>query len=427
MLTWHYVTSEAYNAAPAENKTDDKLFFLSDTKEIYRGTQSFTESVILYSGEEPTTKALGKLYVNETTLEGRIWTGSDWKPVIHPVQSVLSGEDTIKPVSGKAVADYVAAEIAKVTPSIESVKSISYNSGSNSFTVTMTDDSEDTITMENVAADLHYDKASGLLQVKNASGTTIGTGINLDLERFVSEASYDPETHQITLKFNDDSEPLAIDVGDLVDTYTAGDTSTIDMTISGNQFTAEVIVASAEGYSDNILKKTDNGLYVAPIDLSGKMDKDTDAVSGNIATFDGTGNAVDSGKSIGGSTLAGNSDLVLATEAAVAAIRDTLQAAIDAKMTKVGAGHDAEIIVASADGDASASGIKVGGESMKPVTDVNTVATEKAVETYVTNYAMAKENIVAQGSMSTSVDVASDTKVPSEKAVVEAMTWKTTI
>ena len=58
--------------------------------------------------------------------------------------------------------------------------------------------------------------------------------------------------------------------------------------------------------------------------------------------------------------------------------------------------------------------------------DASTLATEKAVETYVTGYAVAKTAIVTDGNVATTVAAASDAKVASEKAFVDAMTWKTT-
>ena len=140
MITWHYITRAVYDAAEVSEKTSDKLYYLSDTHEIYRGTENFTEAVILYS-TEPAVKAIGKLYINETTLEGRIWNGTTWKTVIQPVQAAIITGDTTKPVSSKAVEDYVGAEIAKVTGSDGLVSGVSYTAGTNTLTVTMADTS----------------------------------------------------------------------------------------------------------------------------------------------------------------------------------------------------------------------------------------------------------------------------------------------
>lgn len=424
MLTWHYVTRAAYDAADASVKTSDKLYFLSDTKEIYRGTENFTESVIVYS-TEPTVKAVGKLYVDATTLEGKIWNGSAWTTVIQPVQSTVSADNTNKPVSGAAVTAYVADEIAKVTGSGNLVADVEYVADTKSLTVTMADKSSDTIQLTGLAVDLDYDKTTGKLMVKDATGTTVGTGINLDLERFVSEATYDHATRTINLKFNDDQEPLAIEIGDLVDTYTAKSGKGVSLTVTGNEFTAEAIVASTAG---NMLTLTDAGLFVAATDISAKADRDVDAVANNVAKFDSNGNPIDSGYTLGGATVAASaSATTLATEAAVAAIRSTLEADIATKMNKVGTGHEGEIITADANGDAVASGYKLGGATISDAPDAATAATEAAVVDYVEDYAVAKVDVVAAGAMATTVAAASDTKVTSEKAVVDAMTWKTTV
>ena len=423
MITWHYITRDTFDAADVSEKTSDKLFFLSDTGEIYRGTQAFTESVIMYT-EEPSVKAVGKLYINSNTLEGKIWNGSSWSVVIQAVQASMAADNTTLPVSGKAVADYVKTQIESVTGSGELVAGISYTADSNKLVVTMADQTTDEVELTNVAVDLVYDNKTGLLQVKNAAGTTIGSGINLDLERFVSSAEYDHEQGKILLTFNDGGTPLEIDVGDLVDTYTAANSSTVSMTVIGNQFTAEAIVSSAEG---NLLQKTDNGLYVA-IDLSGKMDKDTDAVKGNLAKFDANGNAVDAALTAGGATLAESASAsVLATEAAVAAIRTTLQAAINKKMNMVNIGKADEVLTATADGHAQVSGVKIGGATLSATPNAATLATEAAVNTHVVNYAVAKTDIVANGSMATTVAEASDTLVPSEAALVNAISWITTV
>ena len=463
MLSWHIVTRATYDAAAESAKTSEKIFFLSDTGEIYRGTQNFTESVVLYTSE-PTTKAVGKLYVNATTLEGKIWNGSAWTTVIQPVQAAIVSGDTSKPVSSKAVEDYVTDQIAAVTGSDGLVASVAYDSANRELDVTMADGTTDAVKLSNLAVDLVYEKSTGKLQVKDATGATIGTGVNLDLERFVAEASYDHDTGVITLKFNDDQDPLTIDIGDLVDTYTASNSNTISLTVTGNEFVAEAIVATTAG---NMLQATESGLYVAATDLSAystttQMNsaistavsnfntntvapiafdvatlknastthaaKVSGATAGNLASLTAEGDLDDSGVKVGGSTLASSASAsVLATEAAVAAIRTALVESINGKMSKVASGHADELIVADANGDAALSGVKVGGATFAATPDDKTAATEKGAVAYVQGYAVAKANVVAAGSMATTVTAASDEKVASEKAIVDALTWKTTV
>ena len=423
MLTWHYITRKAFDDAADATKTADKLYFISDTHEIYKGTQLFNESVTLVT-EFPASGAAGRLYVDSTTLEGKIWNGTAWTPVIQPVQSTLTASDTAKPVSGKAVADYVTGEIAKVTGSKDLVTGVAYVEDGNKLTVTMADATTKDVPLTGTAVDLTYDSTTGELKVKNASGTALGTGVKLDLERFVKEATYDNENKKIILSFNDESTPLEIEVGDLVDTYTAKNSTTVSLTVTGNEFTAEAIVAATEG---NILKKTDAGLFVAATDVSGKIDKVADATANAVAVLTADGQVADSKVKIGAAALAETTNAsTLATEAAVAAVRTALQTAINDKMAKVTAAKADEVLIATADGNAAVSGVKIGGEAMKDTKDASTLATEKAVETYVTDYAVAKTAIVTNGNVAATVAAASDAKVASEKAFVDAMTWKTT-
>ena len=417
MLTWHYVTSAAYNSAETSAKTADKLFFLSDTHEIYRGTENFTEAVIIVS-ELPATPAVGKLYIDSTTLEGKIYNGKTWTTVIQPVQATLTKTDVAKPVSGKAVADYVAGEIEKVTGSDGLVAGVEVDATTRGLKVTKADGTSEVL--KDIVVDLVYDKKTGKLQVKDANGTAVGTGVNLDLERFVQSASY--ADGKITLVFNDNTYPIEIDVGDLVDTYTAESSNTVKLTVTNNKFKAEAIVAATEG---NILKATDAGLFVAATDISGKIDKVASATADDIATLTADGSVKDSGLKAGGATLATTTNAkTLATEAAVAAIRTALT---NSKMAKVGTGKTGQIITANANGDAAASGKTIGGEALAATPTASVVATEKAVKTYVDGYAVAKTSVVADGSVAETVATASDDKVASEKAFVNAMTWKTTV
>lgn len=426
MLQWYFLSKSAYDAAVAAGKvTDEMLVFTEDTHEIFRGTTKFAEPCELVASYPTSGQAMGKLYIDSNTLEGKIWNGTAWQTVIRPVAATVDATNTTQAVTGKAVADYVAEKISEVTGSGNVVTGVAYEAASNTLKVTTGDGQTDDLPMTNVAAELSYDPSTGELKLLNAQGTALGSAINLDLERFVTEASYDAETKVITLKFNDDSDALNIEIGDLVDTYTAESGKGVSLTVTGNQFKAEAIVSSDPG---NQLTLTDNGLFVAAQDLSGKMDKDTDAVVGNIATFAADGNAVDGGIKAGGATMAESVDATtLATEAAVAAhvegVRANLANSIAQKMTKVGSGKTGQVIRADVNGDAEASGYTLGGDTMTG--DSTVLATEKGAQTYVQGYAVAKTSIVGSAEFAAQADAASDEKVTSEKAVVDALTWKT--
>lgn len=89
----------------------------------------------------------------------------------------------------------------------------------------------------------------------------------------------------------------------LVDTYTAkAGASAQVLNINGYEIEVKfdsTLTTSANGLgvavsavANNAITKQADGLHV---DISGKADRDTDAVQGNIAVFDANGNPVDSG------------------------------------------------------------------------------------------------------------------------------------
>jgi hypothetical protein len=443
MLSWHFVDRATYDAADASVKTADKLYFISDTAEIYRGTKKFDAAVELYTTTKPTTPAVGRLYVESTTLEGNIWNGSAWVTVIQPVQSSLSTTDTTKPVSGKAVSDYVATVIGT---SADIVKNLAYTKSTATLTATLGDDTTKDIQIENLGATLAYDKKTGALTLQDINGTTLGDAINLDLERFVSAATYDPDTNKITLSFNDNSDPLEIDVADLVDTYTVEDTTSIDLELdSSNKITA-ALKLSAD--SNNALTVKTDGLFLSLANYQALV---TGATANDVATLNANGQVIDSGVTVGGATLATSvSDKTLATEAAVEAIRSALQTNIDGKIAKLEGATAGHIVSVSTDGtQVTDSGLSAGGAELAETTSDKTLATEKAVEAAITalkvgdkqdkdkdavegNLAKFDANgnsvdagIVAGGA--TLAETTSDKTLATEKAVEAALTWQTTV
>ena len=290
MMSWHFVTSAQYKAG---TPIDGDMYFLKDTHEIYRGTDLYTESVLFYT-TLPTTPAQNRLYINSTTLEGKMYDGTSWNTVIKPVSDTVV-EDDGNPVSGKAVAAYVAAEMSKVSSSGQTVHTLSWDSAEHILTITKGDDSTETITFDGLGVSLNYVAATGKLQLLDASGNAIGDAINLDLERFVSSGEYDDESRSIILYFDaEKTDSVTIPVGDLVDTYEAeGDGKALELTVEGHTVKGSIKISTAEG---NAITADENGLYVTTPDVSGKMDKVTDATSGNIAVFGDDGQVVDSGK-----------------------------------------------------------------------------------------------------------------------------------
>lgn len=404
MLNWYYVTKAQYKAA-ATHSTDN-LYFLSDTKEIYRGDDLFTQSVIMYTGGLPTTPAVGQLYINETTLEGKTYTGTAWKTVIKAVSDTVTADGT-NPVSGKAVAAYVTDALKTAAAEAQAAfKEVSYSKTTNKLTFTSNDGKTHEVEIDNLPVDLAFDKTgtegTGKLQLKDKAGNVIGAGVDLDLERFVKSGEYDAETKKITLYFDDKkTDKVEIDATALVDIYTGKATTTSTTTVSaGNEISVDVKISDKTG---NILKSDANGLYVDAVDQSAKMDKDADAVAGNLAKFDADGNAVDAGLKAGGAALAETTDATtLATEKAV-------EAAVSAEETRAtGAEGKLNTAVQAAQKAADDAAAAVTAEQERAT------GVEGTLDTAVKAAAKA----------------AADEETRAKKAeqdLIDALTWKTTI
>lgn len=347
-LEWHVVTSATYYAAAPETLNDEFLYFLSDTGELFKGAKSFSQAIVkLESDVLPATPARNRLYILPS-LEGKIYTGTEWVTVIKPIDATVTAEGA-NAVTGKAVHDFVATKISEANGATEevagdladltqvvngTVTGLTYDKDGAKLVMTKVDGSTADVALHDFAVGVQYNKQTGALELLGASGQVLGETINLDLERFVSSAEYDAESNKIKLTFNDESEPLEIDVAGLVDTYTAENSETIALTCTGNVFKAEAIVAATEG---NMLQKTAEGLYVAAADMSAYMKLATGCTAGDMLTVDAQGQVVKASVTVGGATLAEvPAATTLATEAAVEAVRAALAGTIDALAQRVG-------------------------------------------------------------------------------------------
>lgn len=297
LMNWHIVTTKAEFLSGSPVDTD--LYFIADTHEIYRGSTSFTRPIVMYSGELPTEGiANDTLYINKDTLKGDVYNGVSWATVLKPLASTVES-DGDSPVTGTAVAAYVAAEIAKISGTGDVVTNITWDD-TNQILDVFKGEGKESITFNGLGVSLQYTSSTGELQLLDTSGNPIGDPVNLGIEKFVTGGEYDPDTKTIVLYFDgktgdESADKISIPVGDLVDTYTVGNTSTVSMNMSGNQITANVRISVTGG---NTLVANEDGLYVSVPDISGKMDKVSGATDGNIAVLDSNGQVKDGGVAV---------------------------------------------------------------------------------------------------------------------------------
>lgn len=335
LVQWYICTQEEYNAAKQVAGTikDRILYFISDTKEIYRGTVPYTESTVMYSGELPALGAQGKIYIESTSLAGHIYNGTEWVQVIQPVaSSVMDGEvATSNPVSGAAVKAYVESKASGTLAAC--LTDIKYD-GENVALVYTKDGVETSVNLTKLGVQLGYDPTTGVVSLKDKDDTVL-SAVNIPLDNFVKDGTYDADAKALVLNLQNGSS-VSIPAGDLVQLYNELDSNSVDITIGTdengkNTIKADVKISNEAGNS--IVIKED-GLYVE--DATTKMDKlDPEAVD-QVVVADATGNAAASGVKIGGATLAETpDDKTLATEAAVEALRQAINQTADDTYVKL--------------------------------------------------------------------------------------------
>ena len=546
MLSWYILSRTAFDAAVAANKvTSDMMIYLSDTHEIYRGTQVYTESTVLFTGTNgahPTsTAAVGKLYINSTTLEGWVYNGTSWTQVIKAVATTVDANNNTQAVTGKAVADYVATEVGKAQSNVTTLEqTVAANKAA-------AEQADQTLqgnidTLAGTVASNKTAAETGICEAKDAAaaaqaaaeaaqGTADANaeaieGINTTLNSVATDAELEAAKEDLQAKIdavdskaNANAAAITVLNGDadtegsvlnkindvLVSLVGDGTQATIDSLTElvnwANEHASDVIEmnnnisANADGVAANATaigelealvgtlpagtSATTVCLYIAEVaaDLAEEITARTQgdaALAEDISELNGTIEALEGTVSSNKSTLEAadaklredltalqgtvetlsqtvaanktaaeeaiaavdtkaikNADDIAAinntlgsyaTDDEVGAIREALEALITAKMAKVGTGKTGQVIVADANGDASASGKVVGGSTFGS-NQTDTLATEAGVVAYVGANAVAKTAVV------TALDASapSDAEVPSESAVVAALTWKTSI
>ena len=113
MITWHSISSASYNALPV--KDDNALYFLNDTREIFKGEVSYTESVIMVV-DFPAVGARNKLYVKKSDLEMKVYDGTSWISLSKPISNVLDSttdyDDML--ITGAGIKLYVDEKIEEI-------------------------------------------------------------------------------------------------------------------------------------------------------------------------------------------------------------------------------------------------------------------------------------------------------------------------
>lgn len=392
MIKW--ILTDSTKFATILEKDTNSLYFLQDTQEIYKGAVSFTQPTVMVP-EFPEKGALGKLYVKESTLEGKVWTGREWKTIVQSVAQSMTGSGSeTAPVSGNAVKNYVEG---KITEGLNgAVTNITYDGDTKAIKFTKGADEENSVPLTGFLTGASYEGETGKLSFTVQGGQKVD--ITLPKENFVKSGKYDPVTKDLVLVLQDSSE-VRIPAGDLIDDTEFQSTQTVELAVDPEHGTVTANVKISEDGGNALVKKA-NGLFVQQADVSNKLDKVASSKQGEIIIAKADGMVEVSGLKAGAATLdASPNDKTLATEAAVNAIKTALEATIGGKVAKT----DISTTIGES---GSSSDTKVASEK----------AVAKAIET-------VKSETVAKSSITNAITGKATDKVVSEKAVSDALSW----
>ena len=229
--------------------------------------------------------------------------------------------------TAKAVASYIQNKIQEIVESDSGITSISYvENGELSVTK---DGAVSNIPLNGMTYAPSYDEVTRKLTIPIVGDSALE--INFAKDTAVTAGKYNEDTNEIWLTlaedktFTDESKLIKIPAQGLIDIYTGKETSTTTTTVSDtNEISVDVKVSAENG---NSLSIKEDGLYVNVPSDANKLDKVVTGHVDEIITANADGTIKTSGKSIGGDTLVPTPDSnTLATEAAVKSYADTVSA-----------------------------------------------------------------------------------------------------
>ena len=259
-------------ALPA-TRDSNKLYWCSDTRELYRGMDLYTEAVRIVA-TLPTTPAVGVLYILPSK---DVWTytGATWERVAYPyltsgIIDENSGYDKVP--TAKVVYDSIVAAINDATYGGTVINNIT-STKAGTVTIISGENSTD-VPINGALVTPSYNATTRTITFNRADGGT-ALSVALGKDIFIDSTAanqYNPVTKKIELYLNDavsgtPATKIEIPASSLIDVYTGLATSTATTTVNAsNQISVAVKVSAVSG---NKLVVAADGLKV---DTSDKAD-----------------------------------------------------------------------------------------------------------------------------------------------------------
>lgn len=240
-----------------ETKENDRVYFLTDTREIYFGSVKFGGSIEFVT-EVPETAVAGTLYVVNDGIGGiYAANGDEVKCITKGISTIIDedGTDNTVPTT-YAVYYFVTDAIAKASKGL--AKKPTYDNSTRTITIPVEGDDDVVI---NLGKDL-----------------VVENGVLIDGEGEDEGKQF----LQLTLTSGD---VVTIDLSKLIDVYTGGETDTATVTVDGNVIKVDVKISETAG---NMLRvDEDGGLFVAPttVDAEDTLSGDVDKIPSSAAVM----------------------------------------------------------------------------------------------------------------------------------------------
>ena len=247
-------TSDSQTITGAKKYTDNKIADLDVNDTAVES--SFVTKVDEADGKIIVSR--GKVTSNDktVTINNGVDGGIDVSANIDGTTIIKNASSGVLSVASGALTQYKgsnAVKVSEVDP--ENNKTVSLSINSNDKVLTQSNDG----LFANIRLD--WDKEQGLKLIgKDSIEIATIPATDFIKDGMLDNATYDEETHKITLTFNTDAgkQPVELNLSDLVDTYEAGN----GLGLTGNVFSVK---KSTEEDSEGFLKVGTDGIKVSGV------------------------------------------------------------------------------------------------------------------------------------------------------------------
>ena len=252
-------------------KDSNTLYFTTDTRQLFKGTDEYTKSCKMVSALPASGQVQGVIYVRMTDYTFHIWNGTEYvqlnRPVVTEIPNADASDDNLP--TTKAVADYVTAKIAAVEGKEGLfVTDVTYTPATGTLSVAKNGAAVPTV-MTGLTHNPTYDAETRTIKLPVFGGDELV--INLGKDLVVKSGTYNSKTHEIELTITT-GEVVKIPVGALIDIYVGVATSTAEVTVSDDNKISVNVRVSTKG--NNSITIEEDGLYVAVPDAYTKAEAD---------------------------------------------------------------------------------------------------------------------------------------------------------